>query len=173
VAEGLGVVFFRRIGDHGQHCIGDTAESRVEIMELGEGRKSILQACSSSPATGRSKICVYAHHLMLSQTNCLSDAFFDEAIESAKALDDHLNRTGQLKGPLHGLPISLKDNFNIKGKDSTVGFTSLVNDPAKYNATLVDILETLGAVRYCKTNVPTAMMIVRAQYTRVWGQRLI
>jgi amidase len=99
---------------------------------------------------------------MQSQTNCLSDAFFDEAIETAKALDDHFNRTGQLKGPLHGLPISFKDNFNIKGKDSTVGFTSLVDKPAQYNATLVDILETLGAVRYCKTNVPTAMMIVRA-----------
>jgi amidase len=95
------------------------------------------------------------------QTNCLSDAFFDEAIQSAKALDDHLDRTGKVVGPLHGLPISLKDNFNIKGKDSTVGFTSLVNDPAEYNATLVDILEKLGAVRYCKTNVPTAMMIVR------------
>ncbi|KAF2033109.1 amidase [Setomelanomma holmii] len=95
-------------------------------------------------------------------TNCLSDAFFDEAIESAQALDEHLSRTGNLIGPLHGLPISLKDNFNIKGKDSTVGFASLVNEPAEYNATLVDILEKLGAVRYCKTNVPTAMMIAES-----------
>jgi amidase len=97
---------------------------------------------------------------MLMQTNCLSDAFFDEAIESAKTLDDHLDRTGKVVGPLHGLPISLKDNFEIKGKDSTVGFTSWVNKPAEYNATLVDMLEKLGAVRFCKTNVPTAMMIV-------------
>ncbi|EAT78413.2 hypothetical protein SNOG_14176 [Parastagonospora nodorum SN15] len=97
--------------------------------------------------------------LIRMKLNCLTDAFFDEAIESAKALDEHLNRTGQLKGPFHGLPISLKDNFNIKGKDSSVGFSSLVNDPAEYNATLVDVLENLGAVRYCKTNVPTAMMI--------------
>jgi amidase len=65
-------------------------------------------------------------------------------------------------GPLHGLPISLKDNFKIKGKDSTVGFTSLVDKPAQYNATLVDMLEKLGAVRYCKTNVPTAMMIAES-----------
>ena len=94
------------------------------------------------------------------QTNCLSDMFFEEGIAQAKTLDDHQRRTGQVVGPLHGLPISLKDNFNIKGKDSTVGFTSLVGQPAEYNATLVDILERLGAVRYCKTNVPTAMMIV-------------
>ncbi|KAI8933712.1 hypothetical protein NX059_009428 [Plenodomus lindquistii] len=95
-------------------------------------------------------------------TNCLSDAFFDEAIQQAKSLDDHLKQTGKTIGPLHGLPISLKDNFNIKGKDSTVGFTSLVNKPAEYNATLVDTLEKLGAVRYCKTNVPTAMMIAES-----------
>lgn len=86
---------------------------------------------------------------------------FEEAIQQAKSLDEHLQRTGKPKGPLHGLPISLKDNFNVKGRDSTVGFTSLVNKPADHNATLVDILEDLGAVRYCKTNVPTAMMIVR------------
>ncbi|CAN9340593.1 unnamed protein product [Alternaria alternata] len=96
-------------------------------------------------------------------TNCLSDVFFNEAVQQAKSLDDHLQRTGKTVGPLHGLPISLKDNFNIKGKDSTVGFTSLVNQPAEYNATLVDILERLGAVRYCKTNVPTAMMIEAVQ----------
>ncbi|KAF2128097.1 amidase [Dothidotthia symphoricarpi CBS 119687] len=95
-------------------------------------------------------------------TNCLSDTFFDEAIETAKSLDDHLQRTGKVIGPLHGLPVSLKDNFNVAGKDSTVGFTSLANKPAEYNATLVDLLEKLGAVRYCKTNVPTAMMIAES-----------
>lgn len=84
---------------------------------------------------------------------------FDDAITRAKQLDDHLKQTGKPVGPFHGLPISLKDNFNIIGKDSTVGFTSLVNDPATYNSTLVDLLLGAGAVLYIKTNVPTAMMI--------------
>lgn len=70
-----------------------------------------------------------------------------------------MQKTGKPKGPFHGLPISLKDNFNIIGKDSTVGFTSLVNDPATYNSTLTDLLLQGGAVLYVKTNVPTAMMI--------------
>lgn len=95
-------------------------------------------------------------------TNCLTDFFPTEAITIAKSLDDHLRKTGKLIGPLHGLPISLKDNFNIVGKDSTVGFASLVNQPAAYNSTLVEVLESLGAVRYCKTNVPTAMMIAES-----------
>ncbi|KAK7186383.1 hypothetical protein DPSP01_009390 [Paraphaeosphaeria sporulosa] len=104
-------------------------------------------------------------------TNCLTDFFPTEAISIAKSLDEHLQNTGKLVGPLHGLPISLKDNFNIIGKDSTVGFASLVDQPATYNATLVEILERLGAVRYCKTNVPTAMMIAES-VNNVFGRTL-
>ncbi|OCK82283.1 fatty-acid amide hydrolase [Lepidopterella palustris CBS 459.81] len=108
-----------------------------------------------------------AHQL----TNCLSDAFFHEAIESAKALDDHLRIMGKTVGPLHGLPISLKDNFNIIGKDSTVGFTSWVDDPATYNSTLVDLLREAGAVLYVKSNVPTAMMMAET-VNNVFGRTL-
>ncbi len=66
---------------------------------------------------------------------------------------------GKPVGPMHGLPISLKDNINLLGLDSTVGFTSHIGAPATYEAVLADILREAGAVFYVKTNVPTAMMI--------------
>jgi amidase len=88
-------------------------------------------------------------------TNCLSETLFPEALERAKALDEHLEKTGKPVGPLHGLPISLKDNFNITGKDSTIGFVAWVDQPATYNTVLVDLLVKAGAVLYVKTNVPT------------------
>ncbi|KAI1484056.1 amidase [Daldinia eschscholtzii] len=99
-----------------------------------------------------------AHQLV----NCLSETCFDRALETAKKLDEHLARTGKPIGPLHGLPISLKDNFNLVGLDATVGFASHVGDPAKYNAVLADLLLEAGAVFYVKTNVPTAMMIAES-----------
>ncbi|KAF3767138.1 acetamidase [Cryphonectria parasitica EP155] len=99
-----------------------------------------------------------AHQL----TNCLSETCFDRALETATACDEHLARTGKPKGPLHGLPISLKDNFNLKDLDATVGFVSHVGDPAAYDSTLVTMLEEAGAVFYVKTNVPTAMMIAES-----------
>jgi amidase len=77
----------------------------------------------------------------------------------ARSLDEHFARTGQLVGPLHGIPISIKDNFNIAGKASSLGFVGLGNEIMKSNSPLVDILLGLGAVLYVKTNVPTAMMI--------------
>lgn len=58
--------------------------------------------------------------------------------------------------------MSLKDNFNLKGLDATVGFASHVGDPAAYDSTLATMLEQAGAVFYVKTNVPTAMMIAES-----------
>jgi len=84
---------------------------------------------------------------------------FDEAIERAKSLDEHYAKTGKVVGPLHGLPISLKDNFNIVGKPSSVGFCSWAFEPMQEDSTIVQTLRDLGAVAYVKTNVPTAMMI--------------
>lgn len=83
-------------------------------------------------------------------------------METAQACDEHLARTGKPIGPLHGLPVSLKDNFNLKGLDATVGFVSHVGDPAPYDSTLATMLEEAGAVFYVKTNVPTAMMIAES-----------
>ncbi|KAF2083518.1 fatty-acid amide hydrolase [Saccharata proteae CBS 121410] len=108
-----------------------------------------------------------AHQL----TNCLSETLFDAALEYARSLDAHLASTGQPVGPLHGLPISIKDNFNIVGLDSTLGFTSWVASPAAYNSTLVDLLRAAGAVLYVKTNVPTAMMIAES-VNNVFGRTL-
>ncbi|KAG7148754.1 Acetamidase like protein [Verticillium longisporum] len=41
-------------------------------------------------------------------TSCLTEIFFDEGIERAKWLDQQLQTTGKVVGPLHGLPVSLK-----------------------------------------------------------------
>jgi amidase len=92
------------------------------------------------------------------QVNCLSETLFDTGLEEAKALDAHFHRSGP-KGPLHGLPISLKDNLFVAGTDSTIGFVSLAFKPVAANSPFVDMLRELGAVVYCKTNVPTAMMM--------------
>ncbi|KAI0527721.1 amidase [Xylaria bambusicola] len=99
-----------------------------------------------------------AHQLV----NCLSETCFDRALTTAKALDERLAQGLGPVGPFHGLPISLKDNFNLRGLDSTVGFTSHVGDPAQDDAELAKILVAAGAVVYVKTNVPTAMMIAES-----------
>lgn len=86
---------------------------------------------------------------------------FDFAFQTAKDLDDYYSKNGSVKGPLHGLPISLKDQFHVKGYDTTMGYVGWIGtyegsrDPAKVhkiNSQLVEELLSLGAVLYCKVN---------------------
>ena len=85
--------------------------------------------------------------------------FFDEAQQRARYLDDYLAREGKVLGPLHGLPISLKDSFNVAGKQSTIGYVSFLGRPVPAtNGALVDLLLELGAVLYVKTNIPQTLM---------------
>jgi amidase len=89
----------------------------------------------------------------------LTEIFFDRALDSAKKLDQYFADHGRPLGPLHGLPISLKDSFNIIGVHSTIGYVSFINNPpASTNSVLVDILLANGAVLYVKTNIPQTMM---------------
>ncbi|EHL03745.1 putative Acetamidase [Glarea lozoyensis 74030] len=79
-------------------------------------------------------------------TNCLTEIMFEDAIARAKWLDSEFQKTGKVVGPLHGLPISLKDSFKVKGYDASIGIASLAFNPATQNSVLVDILLDLGAV---------------------------
>lgn len=90
-------------------------------------------------------------------TRCLTEPLFHSALQRAKELDDHFQRTGTTVGPLHGLPVSVKDTFNVKGVDSSIGIAALAFRPATENAALVDLLTFLGAVVIAKTNVPQTL----------------
>lgn len=78
-------------------------------------------------------------------------------MKRARELDDQFRRTGKPVGPLHGLPVSVKDTFRIKGVDSSMGLAALAFQPSSDNSPLVDLLESLGAIIICKTNVPQTL----------------
>ncbi|KFX97279.1 hypothetical protein V490_02861 [Pseudogymnoascus sp. VKM F-3557] len=101
------------------------------------------------------KAAAVSHQLV----NSLTYTQFPEAIAAAKELDQDFLKTGRARGPLHGVPVSLKDNINIKGAPSTIGFVAYANEKEEKNSYLVDLLVELGAIVYVKTNVPTAMMM--------------
>lgn len=103
----------------------------------------------------------FCHQAAVSQqlTNCLTEIFFTEAMEHARQLDCILKKTGKPIGPLHGVPVSIKDHINIKGRYTTAGYISWARNPVKEkDAPLVEILRNAGAVMYCKTNNPQCMM---------------
>lgn len=93
--------------------------------------------------------------------SCLTEVFYAEALERARDLDEYFRREGKTLGPLHGLPVSLKDSFCVKDTNThaTVGYASfLERPPSQYDSALVEMLQNAGAVLYVKTNIPQTMM---------------
>ncbi|GAM82434.1 hypothetical protein ANO11243_004140 [Dothideomycetidae sp. 11243] len=104
-------------------------------------------------------------------TNCLTEIFFDNAISRAEELDALFVKTGRPVGPLHGLPISIKDTFRVKGFDATAGYSTFCFQPAATNSPLVDLLLKAGAVLYCKTNIPLTLMALDS-HNNIFGRTL-
>ncbi|USP74811.1 uncharacterized protein yc1106_02085 [Curvularia clavata] len=108
-----------------------------------------------------------AHQL----TNCLTEIFFEDALKRASELDAHLASGKQPLGPLHGVPVSLKDTFKVRGYDASIGIAALCFKPATENSVLVDCLLNAGAVLYCKTNVPQTLMALDS-HNNVFGRTI-
>jgi amidase len=121
---------------------------------------SLLQGLANGKITSTELVTTFCKRAALAHqlTNCLTEILFTEAIARAKALDAHFTKTGKTVGPLHGLPITFKDSYNIKGHDTSIGITSRCFDPSDKNSLLYDILTGYGAIVIAKTTVPQTML---------------
>ena len=75
------------------------------------------------------------------------------ALKTARAADRAVKRGARL-GPLHGVPITLKEAFDVAGLRTTSSHPPLQDNVAKSDASLVARLRAAGAVILGKTNVP-------------------
>lgn len=76
-----------------------------------------------------------------------------DAIAIATALDSE-RRAGKIRGPLHGIPILIKDNINTGDKmQTTAGSLALAGNIASADAFIVKKLRSAGAVILGKTNL--------------------
>ncbi|KAH6630671.1 amidase signature domain-containing protein [Chaetomium sp. MPI-SDFR-AT-0129] len=122
------------------------------------------------------KTAAVAHQI----NNCLHEVFFDQALERAKQLDAYFAEHGKTVGPLHGLPISLKDQFHVKGVDTSMGYVGWIGsnlgikDPSQAHQVESQItteLLSLGAVLYCKTSLPQTLLFGETK-NNIIGQTL-
>lgn len=75
------------------------------------------------------------------------------ARHSARAAD---NAPADSRGPLHGLPITIKDAYEVIGMPATCGFPDLAKHRPSRDADAVAHLRASGAIPFGKTNVPIA-----------------
>jgi fatty acid amide hydrolase len=83
---------------------------------------------------------------------------FDEALAEAAAADERQAR-GEPLGPLHGVPITVKECFHVAGTKATIGLSgSEYQQPASEDGVMVGRLRRAGAIILGKTNLPQLMI---------------
>lgn len=94
-----------------------------------------------------------------------------EALEKARNLDEAFQKDGgSVKGYLHGLPISVKDQLHVKGSDTTMGYVGWIetfegdgdsNKAGTVQSQIISELEGQGAIVFCKVcSVPIAFRCI-------------
>ncbi|KAF2713647.1 amidase signature enzyme [Pleomassaria siparia CBS 279.74] len=131
------------------------------LQTLRDGKFTALEV-----TVAFSKRAVIAQQLL----SCLTETYFPEAQERARFLDKERSE-GRIVGPLHGLPISVKDGFQILGSQATLGYVSFLDRVSDSNTPLVEILLKLGAVLYVKTNIPQTLMTADS-HNNIFGRTL-
>ncbi len=86
------------------------------------------------------------------QLNAFITVFREESLESARQAEAEI-RSGKNRGPLHGIPIALKDIICVEGTQSTCGSNFFSEESPQFDATLVSKLKSAGAIIIGKTNL--------------------
>lgn len=127
-----------------------TTSSATDLVQrMATGQLSAVEVFRAFAKTA-----TVAHQL----TNCAMELFIDEGMERAEELDAYFAETGETVGPLHGLPVSMKEHYAFEGKVTHAGYVGKLDNVSKTNSSIVQDLYDQGAVFYVRTTEPQMLM---------------
>jgi amidase len=91
----------------------------------------------------------------------------ERARAAARAADDAI-ASGENRGPLHGVPMTIKESYNLTGTPTTWGNPDWKDNVAREDAVAVRKLEAAGAIVFGKSNVPLALADFQS-YNDIYG----
>jgi amidase len=146
-AEQLVQLYFKRIGAYNGTCVKGEVDPATGLM-FGE----------ITPVENAGQVNAYLTLNIRGKRSKTDPADNDpkmlDALETARAQDEYFARTGNLVGPLHGIPIAIKDNYDTIDMRTTAGaIADYADDKAPKDATMVAKLRTAGAIILGKTNL--------------------
>lgn len=150
---------------------GILTPGELEITDQSRDATSLISAIAAGKLTSTQVVTAFCKRAAIGQQLCnnLTEIMFRDALARAKELDEHFASTGKVIGPLHGLPMTIKECFHMKGYDSTNGYISRCFNPSAITSPLPEMLQAAGAVFIAKTNVPQSMLIAES-HNNVFGQ---
>ncbi len=100
--------------------------------------------------------------------NAVVIPLFEQARREAQAADA-ARRRGEPLGSLHGVPVTIKEQFLVKGTATTFGLPNLANHRAAGDGPLVKRLRDAGAIVLGKTNTSQLLVFIEAD-NRLYGR---
>lgn len=100
--------------------------------------------------------------------NAVVEDRFEEALEEAKQMDKNID-THSYDKPLYGVPISIKESFNVNGMKTTGGIIHRQDIIKSKDANVVEKLKRAGAIILCKTNTP-ALCFCQETDNKLYGR---
>ncbi|HYK14432.1 MAG TPA: amidase family protein [Burkholderiales bacterium] len=150
------------------------AQPRFSVVEAGIA--DMQKAMKDGRVTSRELVLQYLTRIATYEDKLNAAMFVNpRALQEAEALDRERAR-GKLRGPLHGIPIALKDNIHTTDMPTTGGALAFDGLVPPYEATLVKNLREAGAIIIAKTVmtelanwVTTAPTLMPANYSALKG----
>ncbi len=100
--------------------------------------------------------------------NALIHRFDEAALQAAREADERRAR-GQARGPLDGLPVTLKESIATPGTPVTLGVPHKLGDPSQAEAVIARLVREAGMVVLGKTNVPELLLFHETD-NEIWGR---
>lgn len=138
-----------------------TTGSLDEITRLSGHQIVALLKAGQLTAREVVEACICRIEKVNTKLNALVVPLFDQARHDAERLDVAYSR-GEPLGPLHGIPITVKESIEVTGTPSTLGLTDRISHRAVADAFQVARLKQAGAILLGKTNVS---LLLRAYET--------
>ncbi|KAI4122642.1 MAG: hypothetical protein LQ338_005690 [Usnochroma carphineum] len=131
-----------------------------EVLITQTSPEDLVSSLASGKHSCKAVVNAFLRRAGLAQklTNCITELLPEEALSRAKYLDNFYKEHKRPIGPLHGLPISVKEHIGMKGKGLNAGFVSWWDRKGADDANVLKILWQAGCVFYARTTQPQTLM---------------
>ncbi|KAI1205796.1 amidase [Annulohypoxylon truncatum] len=131
-----------------------------EIEVTGTDVEELVKKIASGEWTSTAVATAFLRRAGLAQklANCITELLPKKALTRAAELDQYLATYKKPIGPLHGVPISVKEHMGFKGEDANAGFVGWVGQVPEEDSLILQYLWNSGAVFYARTTQPQTLM---------------